>query len=57
MHLLVEQRIDSNHYEQKKIKKIYNKIVEDYVLKLLIEYNYRLLEKDGGRNYQHIRSW
>ena len=25
-----------------------NKIVKDYVLKLLIEHNYRLLEKDGG---------
>ena len=33
------------------------KIVEDYVLKLLIEHNYRLLEKDGGRNYQHDHSW
>ena len=45
----------------KKFKKIENKKnnknVENYVLKLLIEHNYRLLEKDGGRNYQHIRSW
>ena len=43
-------------------------ILEDYVLKLLIEHNnsllendggktHRLLEKDEGRNYQHIRSW
>ena len=31
--------------------------LEDYVLKLLIEHNYRLLENDGGQNYQHIRSW
>ena len=31
-----------------KIKKIKNKIMEDYVLKLLIEHNYHLLEKDGG---------
>ena len=37
------------------IKKIM--ILEDYVLKLLIEHNYCLLEKDGGQNYQHIRSW
>ena len=37
------------------IKKIM--ILEDYVLKLLIEHNYRLLEKDGGQNYQHIHSW
>ena len=45
----------------KKIKKIENqknnKIVEDYVLKLLIEHNYRLLEKDGGKKHQPIRSW
>ena len=34
-----------------------NKIVEDYVLKLLIEHNYRLLEKDGGKKHQPIRSW
>ena len=25
-------------------------ILEEYVLKLLIEHNYRLLEKDGGKN-------
>ena len=31
-----------------------NKIVEDYVLKLLIEHNYRLLEKDGGKKHQPI---
>ena len=36
------------------IKKIM--ILEDYVLKLLIEHNYRLLENDG-QNYQYIRSW
>ena len=45
----------------KKIKKIENqknnKIVEDYVLKLLIEHNYRLLEKDGGKKHQPISSW
>ena len=45
----------------KKIKKIENqknnKIVEDYVLKLLIEHNYRLLKKDGGKKHQPIRSW
>ena len=46
---------------KKKVTKIENikKIItlEDYVLKLLIEHNYRLLENDGGKNYQHIRSW
>ena len=46
---------------KKKMKKIENqnnnKIVEDYVLKLLIEHNYRLLEKDGGKKHQPIRSW
>ena len=45
----------------KKLKKIENqknnKIVEDYVLKLLIEHNYRLLENDGGKKHQPIRSW
>ena len=45
----------------KKNKKIENqknnKIVEDFVLKLLIEHNYRLLEKDGGKKHQPIRSW
>ena len=38
-------------------KKKKKKIVKDYVLKLLIEHYYRLLEKDGGRNHQPIRSW
>ena len=33
---------------KKEIKKI---ILEDYVLELLIEHNYRLLENDGGENY------
>ena len=32
-------------------------ILEEYVLKLLIEHDYRLLEKDGSKNHQHIRSW
>ena len=32
-------------------------ILEDYVHKLSIEQNYRLLEKDGGKNHQHIHSW
>ena len=40
---------------KKKIEK--KKIVEDYVLKLLIEHNYLLLEKDEGKNYQPIRNW
>ena len=34
---------------EKKIENILNiMILEDYVLKLLIEHNYHLLEKDGG---------
>ena len=41
---------------KKEIKKIKIMILEDYVLELLIEHNYRLLEKDGGENYQPIRS-
>ena len=34
----------------KKIENIKKKIMilEDYVLKLMIEHNYRFLEKDGG---------
>ena len=48
-------------FVKKKMKKIENikkiMILEDYVLKLLIEHNYRLLENDGNQNYQHIRSW
>ena len=39
-------------FVRKKNKKIENikkiKILEDYVLKLLIEHNYRFLGKDGG---------
>ena len=38
-------------------KKIIIMILEDYMLKFLIEHNYRLLENDGGENYQPIRSW
>ena len=38
-------------------KKIIIMILEDYMLKLLIEHNYNLLENDGGENYQPIRSW
>ena len=34
-----------------------NKIMEDYALKFLIKHNYHLLKKDGGKNYQPIRSW
>ena len=30
---------------------------EDKVFKLLIEHNYRLLEKNGGKNHQQICSW
>ena len=41
--------------KKKKYKKIM--ILEHYVLKLLIEHNYYLLEKDEGKNHQHIRSW
>ena len=41
--------------KRKNLKKIM--ILEDYVLKFLIEHNYRLLENDGGINYQHIHSW
>ena len=42
-------------YKEKNKNK--NKIMEDYVLKLLIEHNYHLLEKDGGKNPQAFNSW
>ena len=32
------------------------KSIQDKVFKLLIEHNYRLLEKDGGKNHQPIHS-
>ena len=45
-------------FVKKKIKKIENikkiKILEDYVLKLLIEHNYCFLGTDGGKKYQPI---
>ena len=31
-------------------------ILEDYVLKLLIEHNCRLLENDGGKHHHHFHS-
>ena len=58
IHLTIELR---GTIVNKKLKKIENqknnKIVEDYVLKLLIEHNYRLLEKGGGKKHQPIHSW
>ena len=33
------------------------KSIQDKVFKLLIEHNYHLLEKDGGKNHQPIHSW
>ena len=30
---------------------------KDYVLKQLNEHNFSFLGEDGGKNYQHIRSW
>ena len=50
--IIVKKKMKKNRKYKKKIM-----ILEDYVLKLLIEHNYRLLEKDGGQNYQHIHSW
>ena len=47
-------------FVKKKIKKIENiknkKILEDYVLKLLIEHNYRFLGMDGGGHNHCFRS-
>ena len=51
------KEIEATIVNKKKIenlKKIL--ILEDNVFKLLIKHNYRLLEKDGGRNYPHIHS-
>ena len=33
------------------------KSFQDKAFKLLIEHNYHLLEKDGGKNHQPICSW
>ena len=47
----VEATIMNKKIENKKIM-----LLEDYVLKLLIEHKYRLLG-NGGKKHQHIRSW
>ena len=55
--LEVEELIVSFH--EIKEASIANKMIksfEDKVFKLLIEHNYRLLENDGGKNHQPIRS-
>ena len=57
IHLNNELRGTIVNKKLKKIENKKNKIVEDYVLKLLIEHNYRLLEKDGGKKHQLIHSW
>ena len=54
----VEEPIVSFH--EIKEASIANKTIgsfEDKVFKLLIEHDYCLLEKDGGKNHQPIRSW
>ena len=47
-------------FVKKKIKKIENikkiKILEDYVLKLLIKHNYYFLGTDGGGHHHPFRS-
>ena len=56
--LEVEQPIISFH-EIKEASNV-NKMIksfQDRVFRLLIEHNYHLLEKDGGKNHQSIRSW
>ena len=56
--LEVQESIVSFH--EIKEASIANKMIksfEDNVFKLLIEHNYHLLEKDGGKNHQPIRSW
>ena len=52
LYVEVEATIVNKKIENKKIM-----LLEDYVLKLLIEHKYRLLGKDGGKKHQHIRSW
>ena len=56
--LVVEEPIVSFH----EIKEASNankmiKSFQDMVIKLLVKNNYRLLEKDGGKNHQPICSW
>ena len=58
IHLNIELRgIIIKKKNEKKIQNRKKMILEDYLLKLLIEHNYRLLKNDGGKNHQHIRSW
>ena len=56
--LEVEEPIVSFHeIKEASIANKMIKLFQDNVFKLLIEHNYRLLEKDGGKNHQPIRSW
>ena len=60
IHLNNELRgiIEKKNMKKKlKIEKKKIMILEDYVLKVLIEHNYRLLENDGGKNHKHICTW
>ena len=41
---------------KKKEENLKNKTMEDYVLKLLIEHNYRFLGTDGGGHHHPFRS-
>ena len=50
------KEMEATIVNKKKLENQKIMLLEYYVLKLLIEHNYRLLEKDGSRNYQHICS-
>ena len=50
------KKLEDNITKQKE-KNFKKMSVEDYMLKLLIEHNYYLIEKEGRQNYEHIRSW
>ena len=47
--------VNKKNEKNRKYKK-YNNIGR-LCAQILIKHNYCLLEKDGGQNYQHIRSW
>ena len=57
MHHSIEQRNERSLCEEKKIENIKNiKILEDYVLKLLLEHNNWFLGMDGGGHHHCLRS-
>ena len=51
----LNKEIEANIVNQKE-ENLKNMIMNDYVLKLLIEHNYQFFRMDGGGNYHSFRS-